>query len=282
VRFSDVFKWATGVLNEKDEITFLKRYCTVRDTGNLCHLPDSVIKPLKKSYFEQCDTANVSQQERQKLKTEAKFADVLKSLQVGRKAFYICRNDQHLFDTAKAGGNTNDIPLSNLNHWFYKALRNRCNMLDTFNAVTRFTSKWSPTFDDKMIKLAELEKLKKDAKAEKAAREKEAADAVAAAAAAARADKPGPRTRSASGALKAPPKRDSDLTLETASAPKKAKKAPKGQKDPAKEHPGIEVIHFPDKGPMWAQLTNYGAIGWNGDKCTCCLLRISRRPLLVS
>jgi hypothetical protein len=63
VRFSDVFKWATGVLNEKNEITFLKRYCKVKDTGNLCHLPDNVIKPLKKSYFEQCDMVNVSQQQ---------------------------------------------------------------------------------------------------------------------------------------------------------------------------------------------------------------------------
>jgi hypothetical protein len=90
---------------------------------------------LKAAYSEHCDNAKVSEKKRFELKT--KFAEVLKILQIGCKAFYICRYDEYTFDTEVTA-----LPLSNPKHSLWVA--------------KRFTSKWTADFKDEFVMLKEL------------------------------------------------------------------------------------------------------------------------------
>jgi hypothetical protein len=63
-RFCSVIKFATGVLNENDEETFLNWYCELNENGNLKHFPSNVVG--KAAYFDQCKKAKISKVQQNK------------------------------------------------------------------------------------------------------------------------------------------------------------------------------------------------------------------------
>ena len=65
-RFCSVIKFATGVLNENDEETFLNWYCELNENGNLKHFPSNVVGKLRAAYFDQCKKAKISKVQQNK------------------------------------------------------------------------------------------------------------------------------------------------------------------------------------------------------------------------
>jgi chemotaxis protein histidine kinase CheA len=336
-RFCSVIKFATGVLNEDDEETFMNRYCELNENGNLKHFPSDVVDKLRAAYFDQCDKAKISEAQRKKARTKKKFAEVLGILQVGRKAFYICRNDKYRFDKEM-----NTFTLSDPQHWLYKALIYRCNDSEAFWAAKRFTLNWDSQFDDDLVTLKDLLEWKKGlAAAEKALAEEKAAaaaEAEKAAAAAAEAEKAAAAAAEAEKAAAAAPEAETAAAAASeaekaaaaaAEAEKAAAAAAEAEKaaaaataatnkvttrlqsakakaasglegspseeeppsskrtiDPSSEasamkfhkasaeEPKLEIEVF-DLPPSfgWAQLTDGGALLWEGDQCKCQLVR---------
>jgi hypothetical protein len=89
------------------------------------------------------------------LRSKARFADFLHHLQIGRKCYYICRNDGFRF--ARHKPEDSFVSITSPCHWFYEALAWRCDGADTFAAAKRLAAAWDHECDGQLLCLSSLE-----------------------------------------------------------------------------------------------------------------------------
>jgi hypothetical protein len=158
LRFSCVFQFAAGVLNEDSADVFLARYSVLNSRGNLFHLPQDRTDKLRHAYNAHCDESKQPKSVQLRLRSKARFADFLQHLQIGRKCYYICRNDGFHF----ASQASEDLfpSITSPHHWFYEALAWRCDGADTFAAAKRLAAAWDDECDGQLVRLCSLEQRK--------------------------------------------------------------------------------------------------------------------------